>query len=126
MSGHYLYGIVRRDLPHSNQPVQASHACIARAVHANEYDMPYGFKDHNLVFLTVANKAELRHVQSGLEEAGYHVSEFLEPYNRWGLTAISVLLTDDTRHILSDLPLWTANQWTRLPPETGPDIPELD
>lgn len=82
--------------------MQAGHAT---AEHAYQFGRP---ADHHptLLYLTIRDKEALEARKHVLHAAGIKTCEFHEPYKNWGLTAISCLLTEDQRHLLSDLPLW--------------------
>jgi hypothetical protein len=59
------------------------------------------------VHLTIRDKSRLEKLREKLNELNIPTSEFHEPYQDWGLTAISCLLTEEQRHHLSDLQLWS-------------------
>lgn len=102
----YLYTISRRDIPISQQAIQAGHAAI-------EYAYLFGRPaDHHpsYINLTVKDKNHLATLKFKLHANGICTSEFHEPYMEWGLTAIACNLTEDQRHLLSGLPLWRANK----------------
>ena len=82
--------------------MQAGHAALE---YAYQHGRP---KDYHPTFikLVTQNKNELEHLKSKLNDHGIITSEFHEPYQNWGLTAISCLLTEEQRHHLSHLPLW--------------------
>ncbi len=98
----YLYAISRRDIPLAQQAIQAGHAAIE---HAYQYGRP---ADHHpsYIHLTIRDKEALEQRRDVLHSLGIKTAEFHEPYKNWGLTAISCLLTEDQRHMLSDLPLF--------------------
>jgi len=108
----YLYTISRRDIPVSQQAVQAGHAAL-------EYAYQYGRPPDNhptYVHLTTNSRIALEYERQRLREAGIVTTEFHESYKNWGLTAIACLLTQDNREILSHLPLWRADGQTPNPP----------
>jgi hypothetical protein len=97
-----LYAISRRDIPLAQQAIQAGHAAV-------EYAFSYGRPpDHHpsYVHLTIRDKEDLLCLQTMLHSEGFDTSEFHEPYKAWGLTAISCLLTEEHRPLLSHLKLW--------------------
>jgi hypothetical protein len=98
----YLYCITRSDLPVDQQAIQAAHAGIEYAYRCGR---PEDFHS-SLVFLVVPNQENLESLSKQLLTQGHPVSFFHENYKDWGLTAISVLLTKEDRHILKHLPLW--------------------
>ena len=98
----YLYSISRRDIPLAQQAIQAGHSALE---YAYQYGRP---SDHHpsYIHLTIRDKAQLEKLRAALNLAGYSTAEFHEPYQNWGLTAISCLLTEETRHVLKGLQLW--------------------
>ncbi len=97
-----MYAISRRDIPLAQQAIQAGHAAV-------EYAFSYGRPpDHHpsYVHLTIRDKEDLLGLQQMLHSEGFPTSEFHEPYKDWGLTAISCLLTEEHRALLSHLRLW--------------------
>lgn len=98
----YLYSIARRDIPLSHQAIQAGHAAIE---YAYQYGRPL---DHHpsYIKLTTKDKDSLATLKYKLHANGIPTSEFHEPYENWGLTAISCCLTEDQRHLLKELKLW--------------------
>lgn len=102
----YLYAISRRDIPLSQQAIQAAHSGIQYArIYSLETSPSY-------IHLTVKNQRQLEHLRARLNLAGIRTAEFHEPYQDWGLTAISCLLTEADRHHLRGLQLW------KLPTQT--------
>ena len=61
----------------------------------------------SIIFLTCRDKQALEHLRAQLNDSVIPTSEFHEPYQNWGLTAIACLLTEVQRHHLSDLRLWS-------------------
>lgn len=98
----YLYAISHRDIPIAQQAIQAAHAGIE---HAYLYGRP---ADHHpsFIHLTTRDKTNLEQLREELNSSGIPTSEFHEPYQNWGLTAIACLLTESQRSILSHLNLW--------------------
>lgn len=64
--------------------------------------------DHHSSFihLVIRDKSALEGLRQKLHDAGIPTSEFCEPYQNWGLTSISCLLTEDQRYLLKGLQLW--------------------
>jgi len=98
---NYLYAISRKDIPLSQQAIQAAHAGIE---YARIYDME---TSPSYIHLTCRDQHQLEQLRSALSERGIVTSEFHEPYQDWGLTAIACLLTEEDRHHLSHLRLWS-------------------
>lgn len=98
----YLYSISRRDIPLSQQAIQATHAAIeyARLFMTSESIHP------SYIHLTTHDKFELESIRARLHSAGLSTAEFFEPYKDWGLTAIACTLDEDTRYLLRGFPLW--------------------
>lgn len=101
----YLYSISRKDLPKSQQSIQSSHAAIE---HAYLYGRPNDTHP-SFIHLTIKNKQTLENLKQSLHDQGIQTAEFHEPYQNWGLTAISCLLTEEQRHHLKHLQLWSAS-----------------
>jgi len=82
--------------------VQAAHAAIE---HAYAFGRPV---DHHpsYIHLTIRDKFRLEKLRHVLNDAGIETAEFHEPYQDWGLTAISCVLTEDQRFLLKGLQLW--------------------
>lgn len=83
--------------------MQAAHAAIE---HAYQHGRPAD-QHPSYVHLTARDKPALEHLRSVLSHAGIPTSEFHEPYQDWGLTAIACLLTEEQRHHLAHLRLWS-------------------
>lgn len=96
----YLYAISRRDVPLSQQAIQAAHAGIEYARLFTINSSP------SYINLTARDKHELESIRARLHEAGFSTSEFHEPYKNWGLTSIACLLSEEDRHLLHGFPLW--------------------
>lgn len=97
-----MYAISRRDIPLAQQAIQAGHAAL-------EHAYTYGRlpdQHPSYIHLTIRDQAALEQLRARLHAAGIDTAEFHEPYQDWGLTAISCLLTEETRHLLKGLPLW--------------------
>jgi len=112
----YLYAISRTDLPVHQQAIQSAHAQL-------EYMRIWGsLREHpTFVWLTVSSKIELLIIQTLLEGKGIKVCAFTDPdYEGYQTSAISCLLSEDQRHLLSDLKLWNCyppkkiSFWQRL------------
>ena len=98
----YLYSISRRDIPLTQQAVQAGHSAIE---HAYQYGRPVD-NHPSYIHLTIRDKNRLEQLRSTLNEQGISTAEFHEPYQDWGLTAISCLVTEEQRIHLKGLQLW--------------------
>ena len=59
------------------------------------------------IALTCRDKHALENLRARLNHLGIPTAEFHEPYMNWGLTAISCLLTEEQRHHLKSLQLWS-------------------
>lgn len=84
------------------QAIQAGHAAI-------EYAYRHGRpSDHHpsLIYLTIRDKSDLEALKSSLQAEGIHTTEFHEPYQDWGLTAIACQLGEEQRRLLKHLQLW--------------------
>ena len=82
--------------------MQAAHAAIE---HAYQYGRPAD--DHpSYIHLCIRDRQRLEQLRYALNGAGISTAEFHEPYQEWGLTAISCLLTEESRHHLKGLQLW--------------------
>lgn len=88
---------MRKDLTHSQQVVQASHACIesSRAFLAGEDVHPH------LVVFGVKNQTKLRRVTEHLKQVGIRYKEFVEPDIGNELTAVATapLSGEDRKHL---------------------------
>jgi hypothetical protein len=73
--------------------------------HAYTFGRPV---DHHpsYIHLTARNQAQLVHLREKLQALGHNTAEFEEPYQDWGLTAISVCVTEEHRHLLKGYQLW--------------------
>ena len=60
----------------------------------------------SIIFSTCRDKRSLEHLRLRLNQLGIPTAEFHEPYEGWGLTAISCCLDEGQRHLLKGLPLW--------------------
>lgn len=102
ISKNYIYAIARRDIPIAQQAIQAGHAAIE---YAYQHGRP---SDHHpsLIYLTIRDKHDLEVLKRSLHEQGIKTSEFHEPYQDWGLTAIACQLDDSNRSLLKHLRLW--------------------
>ena len=102
MQKNYLYAITHRDIPLTQQAIQAAHAQV-------EYAYSHGRpSDHHpsIIHLTVKSQQELERLRGALNLNGIPTAEFHEPYQDWGLTAIACQLSEEDRHHLSHLQLW--------------------
>jgi Peptidyl-tRNA hydrolase PTH2 len=99
----YLYLITRKDLSKQQQAIQLAHAATE---HAYRFGRPI---DHHpsFVALAVKDKEELQVLQKKLEQAGLPTAEFTEPYNNWGLTAVSCSVLQEQRFLFAEHKLWS-------------------
>lgn len=98
----YLYVVSRSDIPIAHQAVQAAHAGI-------EYALTFGRPPDyhpSYIHLTVDDKSRLEVLRQKLNDANIPTTEFHEPYQNWGLTAIACLVTDSHRYLFKCLSLW--------------------
>ena len=98
----YLYSISHRDIPLAQQAIQGCHAAI-------EYAYLHGRPaDHHpsYIHITVRDQRQLEMIRARLQSAGINTSEFHEPYQDWGLTAIACCIPEEQRHLLKGLQLW--------------------
>lgn len=108
---HYVYVVVRRDLPLCHQITQSCHAAFERGVDLLE-------RKHEgisrLVTLSVTDEPELRKLHTQLQEAGIPAYLFWEPDDltktgqALGHTALAAgpVQGEDRAHF-GTLPLWT-------------------
>lgn len=102
----YLYAISRRNLPVHQQAIQGAHAQL-------EYVRLNGslISHPTFIWLTVSDKTDLLLLQTMLECKGIKVCSFTDPdYPGYDPSAISCLLKEDQRHLLSDLELWKCQE----------------
>jgi len=100
----YLYGISRKDLPVHQQAIQAAHAQLEYFRTCGNSNMEHP----TFVWLTVENRRELLTLHSVLKSFSVVVVPWSDPdYEGYEMSAISCLLTEEQRFLLSDLPLWT-------------------
>lgn len=85
----------------SHQAIQATHSAI-------EYALKFGpLAEHpTFIHVQVNDKIELEDLCQVLVRANINISIFSEPFQQWGLTSISCLLTSEERYLLKHLPLW--------------------
>ena len=98
----YLYAISHRNLPVHQQAIQGAHAQL-------EYTRRHGHTENHptFIWLTVQSKLDLLLLQTMLESKGIKVCEFHDPdFKGYDPSAISCLLDEEQRNLLSDLPLW--------------------
>jgi hypothetical protein len=79
----YSYILVRRDLPHSVQVVQASHAAMETGFAVKKPDSPVHF-----AVLGVDNQEKLLKYAAMLDKRGYKLELFYEPDYNTGYTAL--------------------------------------
>ncbi len=101
----YFYAISRRDLSISQQAIQCAHA---QHEYFRRFDSNFWEEEHpTFVWLTAKNKQDLLSIHSILKAHGIDVVEFTDPdYEGFNPSAISCLLSEEERYILSFLPLW--------------------
>jgi hypothetical protein len=99
----YVYVFVRKDLPLTDQMVQASHAAL-------EAGIAFGAKSKepsSLIMLAVKDKESLIEAEEHCLHAGIDTEMFFEPDWNYGFTAFATEpITQDKRHLLKGFPLW--------------------
>ncbi len=95
----HLYMVSHTEIPSHHQAIQATHAALKAA-------KTIDVERINLVHLICNSKTELLDISNHLKSNQIEVHHFEEPYNDWGLTAISCALSPNQRHLLSHLSLW--------------------
>ena len=104
-----MYLVTRKDLTQEQQVIQLMHAAVEHAYNnrlANEHP--------SFVVLSVKDKTELQQLQDKIKAAGITTTEFQEPYNDWGLTAVSCTVTQEQRFLFKHLQLWSLKKPTAL------------
>lgn len=82
----YIYVFLRLDLPHGQQIVQASHACIeASKVYLTDSQLEHP----HLVVLAVHDESRLLKAANKLQKAGIRFQTFIEPDRDNEATAIA-------------------------------------
>jgi hypothetical protein len=94
------YLVVRRDLPHSQQVVQSSHAAMAVGFAMSDPAEPV-----HLAVLAVENQDELMKVVKELEKASWEYELFDEPDHNTGYTALCTYPRTQRCNVLGKLPL---------------------
>ena len=82
--------------------MQSAHAAIE---HAYQFGRPADIHP-SVIHLTARDQSQLEVLRARLQSLGHSTAEFSEPYQDWGLTAISVLLYEQDRALLKGLQLW--------------------
>lgn len=99
---HWVYCIVRTDMPLPHQMVQAGHAALEAGIAFPKHGEP-----SSLIVLQVHNVEELSEAEKYLQEKGIKTIKFFEPSWSYGYTAIGTEpLTQDRRGILRRFRLW--------------------
>lgn len=82
--------------------MQAAHAAIE---HAYLFGRP---ADHHpsYIHVTVRDQHQLERLRARIQAAGQNTAEFHEPYQNWGLTAISCCIPEEQRYLTKGLQLW--------------------
>lgn len=112
----YFYAVSRRDLSISQQAIQCAHA---QHEHCRLHPGSLEGEHPTFIWLTAANKTELLYIYAVLVSHNVSVTEFTDPdYDGFDPSAISCLLSQEQRYILSILPLWNSRSkgglWGRL------------
>jgi len=87
LAEYYTYIIVRQDISHEQQLVQAAHATLKLG--ASLIDSPVGLNNLNFVVCGVKNEDEVRGAAEYLYSSGYDTVEFREPDINDEVTAIA-------------------------------------
>jgi len=102
----YFYAVSRRDLPSHQQAIQSAHA---QHEYLQAYPSMLSITGTPFVWLTVEDKEELIHLIKFLETSRIPVASFTDPdYNGYDPSAISFMVFEKERYLISDLPLWVA------------------
>jgi hypothetical protein len=102
LSPHYVYVLVRTDIPLADQMVQVGHACLEAGRRFEQPDEPC-----HLVLLAVSSERDLQFVVEEVELIGVHWVVFHEPDDNLGLTvACTEPIRGTIRRALQHLPLW--------------------
>lgn len=98
-----MYVFVRKDLPLTDQMVQASHAALEAGIVFGA-----GSKEpSSLIVLSVPDKDALLAAQAYCEEQGIETELFFEPDWDYGYTAFGTQpITQKQRPLLKRFPLW--------------------
>jgi hypothetical protein len=98
-----LYCFVRKDLPHPQQVVQASHACIE----ATKAFLNDNLEHPHLVVLGVKDENQLKKSAHKLDLAGIQYRLFIEPDRNGEATALTteVITSDEQRHLFRNYQL---------------------
>lgn len=102
MNSHYIYVIVRRDIPLADQIVQVGHACF-------EGGLTFSFLGDscNLVLAEAQNQEELCRIQAKINSLGIKNVIFWEEDESMGYTAICTEpIEDKNRGKLRGLAMW--------------------
>lgn len=95
---YYSYILIRKDLPHSVQVVQAAHAAMEAGFVAPKPSEPVNF-----AVLGVENEEQLLHYAERLTKVGINFEMFFEPDDERGYTALCTYPKWDRIHELKNL-----------------------
>jgi hypothetical protein len=82
-----MYVFVRKDLTHSQQVVQASHACIE----ASRFFLKPDIEHPHLVVIGVKNQNKLKKCIEHLQQLNIYYKEFIEPDIGNEVTAVATI-----------------------------------
>lgn len=99
-----LYVVVRADLDAGAQAAQAAHAALGFACEFPETTRAWNAGENNLVILAAPDEPALERICEGMPDDAKCVV-FTEPDYGDSLTAIAFEGTDETRKLVSSLPL---------------------
>lgn len=88
------------------QAIQAAHAAIEYALEHTQSVTQHP----SYIHLSALDKNHLLNIKMFLNQHGVSYCEFYEPYDNWGLTALSCFLSAEEKHLLAHLPLWSASE----------------
>jgi 2-keto-3-deoxy-L-rhamnonate aldolase RhmA len=99
---HYVYVVVRRDIPLEDQAVQACHAALEAG-----YAFAAPANTASLVLLSVEDEHALNDLAKVLAVKEVAHTLFFEPDNDMGHSALATRpVTGETRGLFRELPLW--------------------
>jgi len=99
----YVYVFVRKDLPLTDQVVQAAHAALEAGIVFGAVSK----EPSSLIMLTVPDAESLHRAKAHCEYCGIRSEMFFEPDWNYGHTAFATEpLIQSERHFLKGFPLW--------------------
>ena len=100
-----MYILVRKDLPKTWIPVQASHAVAEYLMWAEEEKKVNGWGNGVMVILAVENESDLNWWYDQLSQLDKDTDRFMESYPKPHYTALACILDKEQKNILKDLEL---------------------